>query len=204
MSIAYPVRVSSDKNHSFLEKFIHFFGVCRLGYLKCHLCKGSRSELFPIPLPRKGMETWASTVLDPTASSFPIPLPRKGMETRNVKSLPFGFVLSFRYLCPERGWKLLVFPLFAPPNVVFPIPLPRKGMETNTNRIDLSDTFAPIGDRNFSPDCRFVSFRYLCPERGWKLFYSPAFGFSPHIFPIPLPRKGMETCKWRKLQRFSK
>ena len=106
---------------------------------------------------------------------------------------------TFRYLFPERGWKL---ELQADRQgfIHFPIPFPRKGMET------VCELPAP---------CRLAPFRYLFPERGWK---QPGLAqrledaalsdtFSPkgdgnlplslrkkqQYFPIPFPRKGMET-----------
>ena len=148
----------------FSKKFLHFFGVCRLGYLKCPLCKASRSELFPIPLPRKGMETLL--LLQTGANSLPTfqyLCPERGWKPFGINAACAGDG-SFQYLCPERGWKhfYLFLELF--------LKLP---------------------------------FQYLCPERGWKHQSSTQKCMLYCTFPIPLPRKGMETRRRRRISASS-
>ncbi len=78
----YAVRFSGYKIDTFLKIFCVFQEVCRLEYLKPFTCKGSRSELFPITSPRKGMETQIVLPFNMIILiSFPITSPRKGMET---------------------------------------------------------------------------------------------------------------------------
>ena len=100
----YTVSISASKINEFQEIFSLFSEVRRFGYLKPLLYIVSRSEPFPKPLPREGMETTrigrdrkAGSQLSKTTSPrgdgntarikplfpscFPKPLPREGMET---------------------------------------------------------------------------------------------------------------------------
>ena len=114
MSIPYAVSFSAYKVDNFLEKFSRFQDWCRLGYLKPLHSKDSKSELFPIYSPRKGMETiYCITYMLFNWISFPIYSPRKGMETLcNFQKKFCGF---------------------------FPIYSPRKGMETIAAWIEVSE-----------------------------------------------------------------
>ncbi|WP_414624937.1 hypothetical protein [Calothrix sp. CCY 0018] len=171
----YTVRLSDDKNHDFLEKFFHFFGVCRLGYSKPPLCKGFKCELFTNHLPRKGMETRESVW---TRVSYRLykPLAPKGDGNTCVGQVRVK-TFTLQTTCPERRWKrwggnrlthdkTLYKPLAPkgdgniketptnPATKFFTNHLPRKGMETLLFRYFEKESYklykplAPKGDEN--------------------------------------------------------
>ena len=83
---------------------------------------------FPIPLPRKGMETLVGKKQKFLNLYFPIPLPRKGMETEEDKTKA-AETKDFPIPLPRKGMETS-FQLTSRYTYYFPIPLPRKGMET--------------------------------------------------------------------------
>ncbi len=140
-SMPYAVKLSSYKIDEFFPIFRLHQEMRRLGYLKSSPCKGSRSELFPLPLPLTGMETVEELVVF-IGSAFPLPLPLTGMETIQPRlKMPCRHKLSIT-TSPNGDGNFKTSTLTAFPVIsVFPLPLPLTGMETLlSHRLGLGKT----------------------------------------------------------------